>query len=193
MISYIYGGIKMEIGENIKQFRLTAKYTQKRLAEECGVAAITIRQYESGKREPNREMITKIAEVLRVSPVILTWGTEIGEEWQNLLDSNKKIKNSSSETLEQLLFAVKNIIIANDNADIFTEMPEEDLLYYFWNLNSNGQQKVTEYARDLTQIPNYKKEVEAEPEVKAAHARTDITTTEEMKKHDDDIMDDSDF
>ena len=30
-------------------------------------------------------------------------------------------------------------------------------------------------------------------EVNAAHARTDIDVTEEMEKHDDDIMDDEDF
>lgn len=32
-----------------------------------------------------------------------------------------------------------------------------------------------------------------ELEVNAAHARTDIEVTEEMIKHDDDIMDDDDF
>lgn len=157
MISYIHGGNKMGIGENIKQFRLTANYTQKKLAEECGVAAITIRQYESGKREPNREMISKIAKALRVSPIALTWGSEIGEDWQHLIDSREDIKEASTETLEQLLSSIKSIIIENDSVDIFTGIPEEDLLYYFWNLNDDGKQKVIEYAEDLTENSKYHK------------------------------------
>lgn len=40
------------IGENIRKFRKKANLTQKELAEKCGLAEITIRQYETGKREP---------------------------------------------------------------------------------------------------------------------------------------------
>ena len=42
----------MSIGENIKNIRMQKGLTQKQLAEKSGVAEITIRQYESDKREP---------------------------------------------------------------------------------------------------------------------------------------------
>ena len=40
------------IGHQIKEARKKAKLTQAELAEKVGVATITIRQYESGKRFP---------------------------------------------------------------------------------------------------------------------------------------------
>lgn len=54
----------MTIGEKIKKFRKEAGFTQKQLATECGVAEITIRQYESGKRQPRFEQLQIIANAL---------------------------------------------------------------------------------------------------------------------------------
>ena len=45
------------IGENIKQARKKRGYTQKELAELCEFATITLRQYESGKRNPKIETV----------------------------------------------------------------------------------------------------------------------------------------
>ena len=41
-------------------------YTQKQLAEKCGMATGTIQQYELNKREPRREQLQKIATALNV-------------------------------------------------------------------------------------------------------------------------------
>ena len=46
----------MSVGDHIKNARKSAGMTQKELAEKCGAAEITIRQYESNKREPRNEM-----------------------------------------------------------------------------------------------------------------------------------------
>ena len=58
----------MAIGEQIKTLRKKIGYTQKQLAEKCGMAEITIRQYELNKREPRQETIEKIATALGVDP-----------------------------------------------------------------------------------------------------------------------------
>ena len=50
----------MSIGENIKNIRMQKGLTQKQLAEKSGVAEITIRQYESDKREPKITQLQKI-------------------------------------------------------------------------------------------------------------------------------------
>ena len=57
----------MHIGKQIKYYRQLQGYTQKRLAEECGLAIGTIQQYELGKREPKLEMLIKIVNVLDIS------------------------------------------------------------------------------------------------------------------------------
>ena len=51
----------MNIGERIKAVRKESKLTQKQLANKVGVAEITIRQYESNKREPSFGQLQKIA------------------------------------------------------------------------------------------------------------------------------------
>ena len=56
----------MSVGDNIKKARKNAGLTQKELAEKCGAAEITIRQYESSKREPRNEQLMKIARLLNV-------------------------------------------------------------------------------------------------------------------------------
>lgn len=61
----------MEIGKNIKAARKAAGLTQAALAEKCGLATITIRQYESEKREPNIGQIVNLASALNVSILYL--------------------------------------------------------------------------------------------------------------------------
>lgn len=56
----------MSVGDHIKNARKSAGITQKELAEKCGAAEITIRQYESNKREPRNEQLMKIARILNV-------------------------------------------------------------------------------------------------------------------------------
>lgn len=57
----------MSIGASIRAARKTAKLTQEQLAEKSGVAAITIRQYESGKRQPRIEQLQSLANALNIS------------------------------------------------------------------------------------------------------------------------------
>lgn len=56
----------MEIGEIIKEKRRSAGLTQEALAQKIGCATITIRQYESGKREPSIEVLNDIANALNL-------------------------------------------------------------------------------------------------------------------------------
>lgn len=56
----------MTIGEKIRQVRKGLGMTQEQLAEKCGVATITIRQYESGRREPREGQIRRIAKALSI-------------------------------------------------------------------------------------------------------------------------------
>lgn len=55
------------IGLNIKNIRTEQGLTQKQLAQQVGVAPVTIQQYERGVRTPKHEMIKRIAAALNVS------------------------------------------------------------------------------------------------------------------------------
>lgn len=57
----------MTVGQIIKEKRKNAGLTQKQLAEELGVATITIQQYERGVREPTLERLMSIARILKCS------------------------------------------------------------------------------------------------------------------------------
>ena len=61
----------MTTGENIKKYRKKAHLTQKELAAKCGLAAITIQQYERGAREPHLETVIKISKALGVLPTLI--------------------------------------------------------------------------------------------------------------------------
>ncbi|MCD7882134.1 MAG: helix-turn-helix domain-containing protein [Lachnospiraceae bacterium] len=83
-------------GDNIKQLRIKKGITQKQLAEKTGLAAITIRQYESGKREPKTESLKRIALVLEcdISELIDVFAANFDsknvqkttEEWKPVFD-----------------------------------------------------------------------------------------------------------
>lgn len=61
----------IDIGHNIKSARNVAGLTQEELARQCGVATITIRQYESGKREPKYDTLERLADALDVPLEVL--------------------------------------------------------------------------------------------------------------------------
>ena len=56
----------MAFGKHIQAARKNAGLTQAQLAKVCGVATITIQQYERDKREPSFEMLSKIASTLSI-------------------------------------------------------------------------------------------------------------------------------
>lgn len=56
----------MTIGECIRDARKAAGLTQNELADKSGVAAISIHQYEKGKRQPRLEQLLAIARALDI-------------------------------------------------------------------------------------------------------------------------------
>lgn len=56
----------MNIGSNIKFFRKQRGLTQKQLAEKIGATDSAVTRYESNNREPNIDILTKIANTLGI-------------------------------------------------------------------------------------------------------------------------------
>lgn len=180
----------MNIGETIKNIRKKNGFTQKDLGNKLGVSAAMIAQYETGKRKPKIETLNKISVALSVPLEMLLHEVDTTDKTEILrLDLIDMIKN--------LDFNVERITSKNDfdSAVIDTLEKRRTYINYYDELNSLGQDKAIEQVELLTKIPEYqRKYLEEENTIlNAAHERTDIETTEEMKKHDDDIMNDENF
>lgn len=134
----------MTTGENIKKYRKKAHLTQKALAIKCGLATITIQQYERGIREPHLETVIKISKVLGVLPTLII--EDLQEElalWiENHPDSYDQIVFDHSEN--------------KTNSDMYLEDTMEKMKPLLELLNRNGQDIAIERVEELTQIPKYK-------------------------------------
>ena len=163
----------MTIGHIMQTIRKERGYTQKQLAEKCGLATGTIQQYELNKREPRREQLQKIATALDV-PLYELMGFDgsirvninpkdteaeelikrqasgesiTDEERQKISDYVERIKESFSR-LHKSVVNAKNTI---------EELGENILLSDYRKLNASGKEEAQKRIGELTEIPRYTK------------------------------------
>lgn len=150
----------MTTGKQIKALRLAAGLTQKQLAELAGLAEITIRQYESNKREPKLEQLKKIASVLNVSvselidefaPIIETYGNDVKIEIENR-------ENIPSPLPKMTLSKVLR------NASL--PISERAFVEHYLNLNHHGKQEALKRIIELTHLEEYTKSDTTDPDHK---------------------------
>ncbi len=122
----------MRTGELIKAERKSAHLSQKELAQKMGVVQTVISEYETGKRKPKITTLQKIAAAIGCPTINL-----IGDDSTALLRDLKVFYDIPDPTPE--------------------ETRKDDLDNAFYGLNEKGQQKVVDYAEDLTKISKYKK------------------------------------
>lgn len=161
------------LAKNLKYYRKLKKMTQAQLADAVNVSEMSIRRYETlgkGNREPGYKTILSLCEILGIRPSDLVETTKYSHVSNNLRES---LQNAT--------------IIKTENKDF------EKLAVAFSKLNNSGQKKAVEQVNLLTKIPEYQKDTTDHLAVNAAHERTDIDVTDEMRKHDDDIMNDDNF
>lgn len=148
----------MDMGQKIHNLRTEKGLTLEDLGNLVGVGKSTVRKWENG-----------IIANMRRDKII-------------------KVADALNTTPEYLMGWSNNAppISYSLRAD------EEQLLSDYNRLNKRGQKKVLEDTHNLTLLSAYTGGFK-EPELdylmpKAAHERTNIDVTEEMRKHDDDIM-----
>lgn len=78
-----------DIGQNIKAARTAAGLTQEELAKKCGLATITIRQYESGRRSLNIKQLAHVARAIGVDWADLVPDPEPGEEEEYIVEEDR--------------------------------------------------------------------------------------------------------
>lgn len=153
----------MAFYNRLKESRINAGLTQEQLADKLGIAKSTLSGYESGNREPTVATIAKVLEILNI-------------------DAN---------------------YLYQDEAKMLTEMvvslSDQEHLKKYHSLDTHGKEMVDftlekEYERSQALAKQHQsREIPSYLEPVAAHQRTDIEITEDMIKHDDDIMDSDDF
>ncbi len=91
-----------------------------------------------------------------------------------------------------LYFGIKRSDLMEDNSHKSTPDSTIKIMEIYNQLNALGKQEAEKRVQELTYIPKY-----TTPDdhliLQAAHERTDIEVTDEMRKHDDDIMNDENF
>lgn len=107
----------MNIGERIRTIRKAKGFTQKDLAVLSGTSEITVRQYETGKRQPRIEQLSLIADALGVSS-----GELIGHD------------RSPYEKFEEINRILRYAGISYESSNIFDD-------YYVWPSASEDPQK----------------------------------------------------
>lgn len=122
----------MSIGEDIKRMRIEKNMTQQELGQKLGVSQQMIGQWETGKANPKKETIEKIAKALDVDPYSLY------------------SFDMASEELEKII----NQRISQDKEN------KDKLLDNYRKLNDTGKSRLIDYSEDLTKIPEYQKKDE---------------------------------
>lgn len=133
----------MKIGENMRSLRKKAGLTQKELAQMSGVATISIRQYESGKRRPQVEQLTAISAALGVSV------EELCGVWDSSMPRDiVKALREHGEALETS-YAAKGATFA------LSSVYARDIISAFGYMNERGHQKAADLVWELAKNPEY--------------------------------------
>ncbi|MDY4835455.1 MAG: helix-turn-helix domain-containing protein [Frisingicoccus sp.] len=157
----------MEMGEKIYNLRKAKGLTLEELGNLVGVGKSTVRKWEKGMiANMKRDKISKLASALNVSPAYLMgWEMDDGDIGNALVADclEKEIDNMAS-----------------------LAPSEKDHFKAYINLLEINRKKVDDYTNQLLSI----QQMEHDAVLAAACQRTDIEVTEQMRTHDDDIMND---
>lgn len=147
----------MKIGDRIKYFRLQKGMTQKRLAEEVGLAEITIRQYEANKREPKDEIIRKLVKALDVNIHQLiddSVGNESIKFEKELISDNPVLKTYVRTNLTDSPIFHDTMEHAIHEA-LHLDAGSESLVINYNKLNDEGKYEARKQVANLTKIKAY--------------------------------------
>lgn len=134
----------MTIGARIKQRRKELGLTVEELANRLGKNRATVYRYESNDIENlPTTVLEPLAEVLKVHPAYLIgWQADISKDEDGGLVIEGKLSNIPSQT------------DIHDN----TSSNNTEILLYYSMLNDIGQKEAVKRVKELTYLPDYKKE-----------------------------------
>lgn len=133
----------MSFSDRLREARKKAGLTQMQIAEKLGITAQSYSQYETGKRRPKSDTISKIADALNVGYSY----TKDGEPYfYSFVDTVPDPEYSDNEKFNRAQYEDAESI--------------QRIITPYNNLNSIGQNKAIEQVELLTKIPEYRKDTE---------------------------------
>ena len=175
----------MTIGARIKAARKNTGLTQAKLSEISGVAAITIHQYEAGKRHPQLAQIQGLSKALNVPMSYLMGDTDDPNDrskthWMEIVkgddpdpqpkqivfnvtpdpeweDLHRKLENGTI-TLEEKQRLLQMMDEGLERARKTVSEKKVRILTHMDKLNEEGQQKAVERVEELAEIPRYQRQ-----------------------------------
>ena len=140
----------MGYGESIKAARKAAGFTQEQLAKKCSMATVTIRQYESEKREPRKEQLQILAEALGVEPWQLMGYKEI-----RIPMPEYPICSLTREQFDVMSQAEQEHYVLRLFADTDPDRLSRQYIDNYNKLNKLGQVEAVRRTKELTQLKEY--------------------------------------
>lgn len=156
---------KEEIGKILRQLRIDAGMTQKEVAKALGKSQPLIGHWETGYSQPDTNTLFTLCSL---------YGTTVDKAFG--FDSEDNL------TRYEISFIEKFRRLDNHGKELMSILLEKELQRCSASQPRVDAAAVIDFLNDDTL-----------PKLNAAHERTDVKVTDEMKKHDDDIMDDDDF
>lgn len=141
----------MGLGEIIKTARTGLNMSQKQLANEIGCAEITIRQYESGRREPSYDTCLKLENALGIALVAHSPSERIAIDVMKVFGTDDKHIAKAAE-----LAAYYSDSLHSSKGYSFSPI-EELLISYFSQLNKDGQEFAVKQLEVISGNPQYKR------------------------------------
>lgn len=162
------------IGERLRAARKEMGLTQTELAERLGISFVGVSQWESGKRNPKKETLVRLAAILDV-PVSYFFGTESLDDealdfllraWKHADYQLTALQHNdcSSAEIERWEHVCDELHTLYDEIAAKYRTKQETLMdrtteivEIFQRLNLRGQQKIIEIAGDYAQIADYQR------------------------------------
>lgn len=169
--------MKIDMGEILKNKRIESAYSVKEVSDALVAKGFkasnsTIYSWENNNSQPTPDAMFFLCNMYGIDNVLKTFGYDGKDENGNiaptlnelgLIEKYRDLDNHGKEMID--------VVLTKEH-----ERWEEE--QYQKKLNNN---KIVDMPKNEHKSVN------------AAHARTDIEITDEMKQHDDDIMDDKNF
>lgn len=120
----------------LKELRLKELKTQKQLAEELGITQFNYCNYETGKTEPNIDLLRKLADYYNVSLDYLCdrqFNSKIGYIPEDRVDLIKIIANLPDKDFAQIGLYVKGYVdgkISSNDLDFYTNDEKVEIKNY---------------------------------------------------------------
>lgn len=137
----------MDIGSRIKEIRSASGLTQSQLAELSGVAVISIRQYESGKRQPRVDQLRAIASALGVTVDYLL----------DIKPARAVDPDETTEEREKRLGLPKGALSNMQKVEDVEAQNKADMDKAMDALNIAGQREAVKRVREMASTEEYKR------------------------------------